>query len=292
MASLVNLALVGVLWAVAANAEGSSLLQLHTALTQKAQGHWSKTCAMYPGKRIVFLSVSSQFTDLFDNWLYHAAPHLNHATEQVVALAENAEVLPVLRQMSGAYGVNFDTQFDKSWHHIGNATSNCDHLTASYGSVVTHRPEVIKGMLEANCTVFYQDVDTAWKSSVLSVLDASGVHDVMLADDDPRDDGKPSRDLCSCLMYIQPTLTSREFVRRWAAADKGNVVNQPFMNDVLLDMRGWIDVHVLSNDQFPCGKNAANASKPVSLHANWLVGTRNKTAFFKKFHMWHIPDKE
>mmetsp|Transcript_55407 Transcript_55407/g.153406 ORF Transcript_55407/g.153406 Transcript_55407/m.153406 type:complete len:273 (-) Transcript_55407:52-870(-) len=268
-----------------------SHLQLTKLGAADAPELWSSHCAPYPGKRIVFVSVSSQFMDMFRNWLVHASPHLDPDTDQLVAYAENPEALPLLQRMSGLYGVRFDARVDRSWHQIGGADSNCRHGSASCASVVTHTPKVISDWLEANCAVLYHDIDTAWRSSVMSVLDSVGVHDVVATDDARHPNPSNLTNLCGCFLYVQPSAAGKAFARRWYDASKGKMFNQPAMNEVLSELHAELGVYVLPSPMFPNGWNAeANIKTAVAVHANYLKGTDSKIELLRKLSLWSERD--
>jgi len=252
---------------------------------------FSMGCKPYPGKRVVMVSANSQYYSMLDNWFFHAAPHLNPDTDQVVLIAEDAQSQRDFQNMSAPYGVHFDIYHDGDWAESKSGRdAGTTYMNPVWASVVTHRPRLLLRYLEAGCTVLYVDVDAMWIKSLPLALAAAGHHDLLITDD--RRDVTPGRSnyLCTCLLYLQPTPASRALVKRYGELAQGQQDDQFPFNKALSEHEGKIDYVVLPPAEFPNGVRFARnpkAKEAVWVHANWLRGFGAKIAFLKKHGMWH-----
>lgn len=152
---------------------------------------------------------------MLDNWFFHAAPHLNPDTDQVLLIAEDAPSLLSFQNMSAPYGVHFDLYHDEGWAESKSGRdAGTSYTSPVWASVVTHRPRVILRYLELGCTVLYADVDAMWIKSLPLALEAAGSHDLLLPDDRQKITPGRSDNLCTCLLYLQPTPASRALFKR------------------------------------------------------------------------------
>jgi len=153
--------------------------------------------------------------------------------------------------------------------------------------VTTHRPRQILRWLDEGCTVLYNDLDSAWVRPVFPVLDALGVHDIVVANDDLG--GGPGY-LCTCFLYVQPTAASRAFMEEWASAAAGQKRNQPAFNEVVAKNNTRATISVLPMSEFPPGgrlKERKDINSTVVAHANYLVGTQGKERRLEDLGLWH-----
>lgn len=222
---------------------------------------------------------------MFRNWLFHASRFLSPQTDQLVIAAESQNTVPIMKALSGLFGVHWDVQFSGS-------SGDNDKEVSTYGKgiwskVVTHRPSQILQLLNQGCSVLYQDIDTVWTRSMFPEIDSAGEFDAYIANDN---DNVKNRYLCTCLMYFHPTIANKQLMERWSSSIKGAKANQYPFNSVLTSMEksGSINFHVLSLLTFPPGKLAhLNNQTAVVLHANYVEGANGKVNFLKKYGYWN-----
>jgi len=156
------------------------------------------TCGAFPGQQVVLVTVDKDFMPFFQNWLHFAGPYLT-SSEQIVAFAEDGEVVPMLRRFLHegartpfkiAIPVN-ETAWDVSLaavsdsrdiYKIGVQDSHPFNSKA-YKEVVSRRPRQIRHFLEQNCSVLYADIDTAWVENPFRGISHAGNFEMYVTDD-------------------------------------------------------------------------------------------------------------
>jgi len=268
---------------VQANAQDGNWL----ALSPEARGNFSEHCTLYPGKRVVLVTVNVNYLNMFRNWLHFAQPYLQ-STEQLRVVAEQPEVVAPLQDIQQTYGFDL-VQPDVATQPIAASLLEGPYRSSEFVGVVGKRPDRLLDVMTAGCSVLYVDIDTAWvKDPFLSI---KGNADVYVTDDLPI----RGADYCTCLLYMNPSPASISFVREWAQR-MGTSMDQPVFNEVLREITehrapasmASLTHSVLPQDQFPPGLLAMVYTTPSVWHANWREGMNNKIDFLKSVGCWNI----
>lgn len=262
---------------------------------------FSPDCKPYPGKRVVLLTVDSEFMNFFQNWLIHAKPYLTK-TEQIVVVPEDEKAVPLLKEEQNKSGVSFDILPVKgkrgpvSLLQRNRLTPNFG--SQEYGALVTERPAHIANFIGRGCTVFYVDIDSAWARDPFQEIALAGKHDLYLTDDTPGNrmagvlDGTSNNwYACTCLLYLQPTKAVRGLVRKWSAEVESAWRNQPALNKVLREdheSKKTVDFALLPFGKFPPGKVGSQYKGAAIYHANYHKGIPDKIVYMKEMGVWKL----
>lgn len=256
----------------------------------------AKHCEPFPGKRVVLVTVSTDYFDMFTNWLSSAKRFL-HATEHLHMIAEDEEVVAPLEAF--LKGQEFDYSVASPQAPSALLSLQPPYNSSGYGNVVWERPKHIVSLLRVGCSVLYVDIDTVWMKDPFPEIEAAGSADLYIADDSPPPEGKILRNFCTCFMYFHPAGAAVSLLENWSAKATGKF-NQKIFNHVMKDA---VEAHtapkvgVLPVTQFPPGnvvlKPGASLlledspSDPAVYHANWRMGNTDKVHFFEVLGMWN-----
>jgi len=255
------------------------------------------TCSPFPGQQVVLVTANKDFMPFFQNWLSFAGSFLT-SFEQVVVIAEDAEVVPMLRSFlhKGARTpfkiVIPDNATVSGFPRTALLGIQDTHPIDSkaYKKLVTQRPSRLRHFLEQNCTVLYADIDTAWLKNPFDAISRAGDYEMYVTDDLKNGHtGLNSPYLCSCFLYMHPTSNVKAVISLWESMLKGKTdYDQPFFNKAFQKIRhrspGF--AVALPRKEFPPGCDVPD--HPTVLHANWIIGEQNKTKFLKEHGAWSL----
>jgi hypothetical protein len=262
---------------------------------------FSPDCKPYPGKRVVLLTVDSEFMNFFQNWLIHAKPYLTK-TEQIVVVPEDEKAVPLLKQEQNTSGLSFDILPVKGKRGPASLLQR-NRLTPNfgsqeYGALVTERPAHIANFIGRGCTVFYVDIDSAWAKDPFEEIALAGKHDLYLTDDTPGNrmagvlaGTSNNWYACTCLLYLQPTKAVRGLVRKWSGEVESAWRNQPALNKVLREdheSKKTVDFALLPFGKFPPGKVGSQYKGAAIYHANYHKGVSDKIDYMKEMGVWKL----
>lgn len=203
----------------------------------------------------MLVAVDTDFIDLFDNWYGHAKKFLTDK-EQVVAVAEDPQAIPVLQKVLKARPhANFEILAPPttanasgvskvSFMEVDSATTPFG--TKGYNEMMHNRPGHLLRFISQGCTVLYVDVDTIWLKSPFKDIADAGAHDLYVIDDGKNGGTQPPQpfwgkdmsslagcshnnipNFCGGFMYVRPTPHAQEFVREWSELSlSGQVKNE------------------------------------------------------------------
>lgn len=260
---------------------------------------FSLECKPYPGKRVVLLTVDSEFMNFFHNWLLHAKPFIT-STEQIVVIPEDDKAVPLLEEAQKSSNLSFDILSVKgkkgkaSLLQAGNGRLAPNFGSQAYGALVTERPAHIANFIGRGCTVFYVDIDSAWAKDPFQEIALAGKHDLYLTDDTPGNRMKTLGETwyaCTCLLYLQPTKAVRGLVRKWSAGVASAWRNQPALNKVLredFESKKSVDFKLLPFGMFPPGKVGNQYKDAAIFHANYHKGLPDKIAYMTQMGVWKL----
>jgi hypothetical protein len=256
---------------------------------------FSPDCKPYPGKRVVLLTVDSEFMNFFQNWLIHAKPYITK-TEQIVVIPEDEKAVALLREERTRSNISFEIfpVKGKRASLLQRSRLKPNFGSQEYGALVTERPSHIANFIGRGCTVFYVDIDSAWAKDPFQEIALSGKHDLYLTDDTP---GNRMAVLgnnwyaCTCLLYLQPTKAVRGLVRKWSAEVESAWRNQPALNKVLredYESKKSVDFKLLPFGKFPPGKVGDQYKNASIYHANYHKGIPDKIDYMKQMGVWKV----
>merc|ERR1719330_1746429 len=178
----------------------------------------AKHCEPFPGKRVVLVTVSTDYFDMFTNWLNSAKPFL-HDSEHLHMIAEDEEVVP--RLAAFLKDQDFDHSVAPPQAPAPSALLSLQppYNSAGYGTVVWGRPNHIMDLLQVGCSVLYVDIDTVWVKDPFVAIDAAGGADLYITNDTPE---KKEVNLCTCFLFFHPAAASKDLLQAWAAGAVGN----------------------------------------------------------------------
>jgi len=265
-------------------------------------------CGPFPGQHVVLVTVSADFMPFFQNWLHYSGPFLT-SSEQVVAFAEDEEVVPMLRRVlhegtrtrfkiaipaneeQTAWDVTMasDRSYSQDVYEIRIQDIH-PFGSKAYKEVVSQRPREIRHFLDQNCSVLYSDIDMAWLQNPFDAISRAGDYEMYVTDDrDKKPASLTSTYLCSCFLYMHPTSDVKAVMRRWEFLMQGKPDhNQPRFNTAFHAIRkrspGF--AVMLPRSEFPPG--VIETAHPTVLHANGRSGEEKKKSYLEKHGAWSL----
>lgn len=286
-----------------------------------------------PERAVILAGATSNFLDFLMNW-YISVAKIGHGGK-VLFIAED----------QGAYDYltdKFPKQVVKASDVVGDWTlPEQEHRTefnsAFFNTLVDRRPAYFRAVAEANVSFLYSDVDIVFLKDPFPFF--TGDYDLWVQEDTQTFEGATSRfpndkpggvirlkrhHLCTCFMFVRPTLASKILIERWdrsikrhLASGKGAVTNQGEWNRVLYaTLDSDVNLGVLPVSRFPsgciffpwpdpttqaglggCRKDQRQKfikafphwkSSIVMVHNNWVVGRENKVKRFKEANLWFV----
>lgn len=271
-----------------------------------SRGTFSDKCKLYPGKRVVLVTVNYEYLDMFQNWLHFAKPFLQ-STEQLRVVAEEIEAIKPLKAMQKDFHFDLVHRNDTAYFkHMQNGSTflevpenpaESENLVLApwnseeYKNLVFGRPNRLLSIVEAECSVLYADIDTAWVKDPFKDIGAAGEGEMYMTLDDPK-----KETYCSCFLYVHPKGTTKKFLREWQRRMKlpktHNVYgDQDILNEMIREPNSFsgLSKAVLPVEKFPPGKIQADSSQASVYHANWRKGHEAKVQFMIKNNVWVKP---
>lgn len=246
------------------------------------RGAFAQHCRLYPGKRVVLVTVNAEYLDMFKNWLHFAKPFLT-STEQLRVIAEEADAVAPLQEL----------REQSLWFDLV-SPSGASLVQAPFGSqgfnkLVGQRPSRVLALLKENCTVLYADIDTAWVKDPFLDIAAAGPGALVVTNDNENWKGSY---VCTCFLYMQPTPEVNNLTLLWArkmTTKRGQATNDQIMFDELLSAPAnlvGMKMAYLPVEKYPPGNLAQNHPNASVYHANWREGIEQKVAFMKEHKVW------
>ncbi|XP_022109305.1 UDP-D-xylose:L-fucose alpha-1,3-D-xylosyltransferase 1-like [Acanthaster planci] len=165
----------------------------------------------------------------------------------------------------------------------------------NYFGLLKKRQRYFLSLLKQGLEVLFTDSDTFWFSDPFPYF--QGDFDMSMVD---QKSPYPTRALnasyCAGFIYLRPTNTTLQFVRKWIMSLEGkNIMDQFVMNRLLrADQPVHVKVHPLDIHLFPSGpkfyqllEQNANYSAVV-MHAASIHGHAAKVAKFRSSNMWLV----
>lgn len=282
---------------VAAIRNGRSLLQTKAARSRHsydtlgstgavARAQFAGNCTLYPGKRVVMVTVSGEFVDMFKNWFHFAKPFLK-STEQLRVFAEDHAAVAPLQEM-----MKQSPQFDVvAPDGVSLLEMPYPYGSKGYKKLVNKRPDHLLSVLEAGCSVLYADVDTAWTKDPFHDIAEATPGDLYITRDT---DDVSSFYYCTCFMYMHPTPPVMFWTREWArrmettGATNQGVYSSMLQDGSLQDAQAKLNQVILPIEKFPPGMWADHAPDATVYHANWIIGHDAKIGFLKRHGVWKM----
>lgn len=244
--------------------------------------------------RITVATVSQGYFSFFMNWM---ASVEKHNITNVVVVALDME----------AYESLIEVQPGRTFLHSSpkrneSAVDPPLHGTVDFIDMVGNRPMILVEFLKLGYTVLYSDIDAVWLRDPYSVIEKEqGNYDLLGHAD------LLVNNICTCFLYIRPTIASMELLWRWRTEIASFFIHdesewratvfanqQPF-NIVLKAMRESyrINFGMLKAADFPDGKTVFvwegydwTNEKPCIIHANWLKGYASKKQALIDAGLW------
>lgn len=179
------------------NASVQLQLLAKPASAVRAEPITSPTCALYPGKRIVMVTVTGKYLAMFENWHHHAKRFFTE-TEQLVAIAEDEAAAEHLRSLALASTPPFKvigSEVSAALYASDTAkvlpqaapeykASQGDPEVRTHREVLSRKPRHLLMFLKQNCTVLYSDVDMVWLKDPFVEISAFSGRELLLTNDD------------------------------------------------------------------------------------------------------------
>lgn len=240
--------------------------------------------------RVTVVGVNSGYMDMFQLWLERAQAQgvRNH-----VIMAYDQETYQSLQGTGRAVFPLAGCEESRA-----GATAAFDYNSADFNQLTRTRPALLKPLLDLGYTVFYSDIDTAYRRNPYEVFD-----EMLLAEPEldliVSGDGCASL-WCSCLLYLRPRPKTTLLMETWLAESQvdSSVDDQMTLNQVKdrLAAAGAGLRHGLVPDWvFPSGKTMfKNANYdwdrhpegPAVVHANWMTGHDLKLSILRNTTLW------
>mmetsp|Transcript_25900 Transcript_25900/g.74848 ORF Transcript_25900/g.74848 Transcript_25900/m.74848 type:complete len:297 (-) Transcript_25900:118-1008(-) len=249
---------------------------------------FNRDCKAFPNKRIIMVTPNLEYWDMFLNWVHHASVYMSE-NDQLVVVAQDEGIVTMLQNSSFTF-MDLDGTLNirtVTKHKVVGPFSSSE-----FRALVGKRAAQILYFLKLNCTVLYSDVDNVWLGDVFQDIAEAGSHDLYITDDSSDNALTERWYFCTCLLYLQPSPSVRELMQNWTNAVSDKTNNQPPFNQVLkrdYATRQLVDFTVLPYGAFPPGCSADRFwGTPAMhvLHANYIVGMKNKTQFLVDHHVW------
>jgi hypothetical protein len=238
------------------------------------------TCSMFPGKRVVLVTVSAAYYDMFRNWLHYASRYLDKSTEQLVVTPLDQWIGAALEKMKNETELPFPFEVGIRPGQPTDVRRMANYGSGNFAFFMAKRPSQILEWLDAGCTTFFVDIDTVWMRPVFPALQAAGAYDLYLSHN--------AGGVCGCFLYANPTPANKYLMRRWTSLLQPGKGNEPPLNRAVGSTH--LNATVLSTPEFPSGK-VAQAFKCKGtvriLHANYRVGLGAKIQFLASWGKWN-----
>lgn len=238
-------------------------------------------------RRVVVAASNAEYVDFCDNF---AQSLLSLSVTNFVLIALDEIAYERLREK---YKTRTIAYFDPTHHTAGEAVFR----SQAFRDLTSTRPRFLRPFLEANYTVFYNDIDAVWRQNAWKALPVSDTGK-----------GKPSTivfgdgpgQLCTCLMYLTPEAIG--LVNEWIdEIEKGSHDTDQFAFIDVCKRRkvrfrgGQTDqiVVVRFDPRFPTGKeydwfgSSKQEDGAVIVHNNWITGKQHKLHRFQQAGLWH-----
>jgi rhamnogalacturonan II specific xylosyltransferase len=242
--------------------------------------------------RVVVVASNFEFIDFADNYVNSLVTR-NVTNFVIVPLDEKA-----YRSLHAAYP-------DHTLPTLPGLQSlpegKADFGSQEFKLLTASRPIFLRQLLQKGYAVLYNDIDMVWQRNAWDVIDqrdsdpnANVPLDIMLWKDS-------KYQICTCLMYLKPTLETLKLLDAWEVEIQTEVwghdqdaFDHMARNRKLPRLGGTRDhIKVSVNDvQFPSGKDfswnqsAPSNAKAVIVHNNWIRGKSNKRERFDTAGMW------
>jgi hypothetical protein len=238
------------------------------------------TCSTFPGKRVVLVTVSAAYYNMFRNWLHYASRYLDNSTDQLVVTPLDQWIGAALERMKNETELPFPFEVGIRPGQPTSARRMANYGSHNFAFFMSKRPLQILEWLNAGCTTFFVDIDTVWMRPVFPAFQAAGAHDLYLTHN--------AGGVCGCFLYANPTPANKYLMQRWNAMLQPGKGNEPPLNRAVGSIH--LNATVLPTPEFPSG-NMAHAFKCQGtiriLHANFLVGLGPKTHFLQSWGKWN-----
>lgn len=223
----------------------------------------------------VLLSLSSDFVDMFENWLHFY--HLLSLDMTVVLVAEDHATFIKYKDRS-----DVETQCGRGCREFGEAGFSYD--TPGYRGLVSHRAAYILQALQKYSSVIYSDVDTVWLADPRPFFTGNGTDIWMSVDENvsvtlssaahtqavkrhpaaARHDARAAEQasqgpnasfiLCTGFMAILRTRGTVSLMQAWdCELTMAPQLNQPLLNHLIQQMNQSVTVSRLDRQLFPSG---------------------------------------
>ncbi|KAL1546376.1 UDP-D-xylose:L-fucose alpha-1,3-D-xylosyltransferase mgp4 [Salvia divinorum] len=254
---------------------------------------------------LIVCAVSEAYLSFLNNWLISIARQKHH--DKVLVIAEDYATLFKVNERWPGHAVLVPPALEAAAaHKFG---------SQGFFNFTARRPQHLLQILELGYNVMYNDVDMVWLEDPFPYLE--GKHDVYFMDDmayvkplnhshDLPPPGKKGRTyICSCLIYLRPTVGAKLLMKKWieelqdqpwSRAKKAN--DQPAFNWALNKTAGQVNVYLLPQKAFPTGglyfRNKTWARETegmhVIIHNNYIIGFEKKTKRFRDYGLWLVDE--
>lgn len=195
---------------------------------------------------VIVSIVNSGYLDFCENWI-RSIEKVGYA-DRILLFAEDDEAYNALDSKWPGHVVKYHSTY------IPKANGSAhDFGSLGFFLMTERRPDYLRAILQLGVNVFYNDLDMVWLGDPFPSM--TGDYDVWVQDDweewngitggvttsMERDVVFPSRfwrNICSCLIYLQPTKASIQLMQFWADIMslkdwKPPIQDQPFFNKAL-----------------------------------------------------------
>lgn len=219
----------------------------------------------------VMVSVSTGFSDMFENWWYHYKK-LN-LTIPVFVVAEDSLTMTKYRDNTNFILIECDNNNIED-------TKAFSYATKTYKKLVSKRPAHMLGKISLGYNLIYTDIDTIWLKDPRPFF--TGNHDLWASLDG-------TRYYCTGFIACKSSPSTITFLKKWNnTLSKSNQLNQPIFNKLIKNSS--ISHSPLSRRLFPSGnlyfKGNKSNTEVVVIHNNYIIGHDRKVKRFKKYGLW------
>jgi Nucleotide-diphospho-sugar transferase len=247
-------------------------------------------------RRVVVAATNAEYVDFMDNF-----------AQSLLSLKITNFILIALDPLAYHRLTNERSYGDRTipfYDELRHTTEEAVFGNPAFRQLTSTRPRFLRPFLQANYTVFYNDIDVVWRQNAWDALTPVVTASAGNNNNKPISTivfGDGPSQLCTCLMYLTPNAI--DLVDEWMAEiqNGSHETDQFAFIDVCkrrnVRFRGGQTDQILVirfDPRFPTGKEYnwtipkdATTDPAVIVHNNWIKGKQAKLERFQSAGLWH-----
>ena len=253
-------------------------------------------------RTVVITQASCGYLQFADNWVVHIRVAGVH---NFLIVAEDETAEGYLRDQYPGHVVAASMLTNVP---LPQRSELIEYWSAGFSQMSCMRPTYMQAVLHLGFSVLWLDLDVAVFVNPFRLL-PQGMEYIGVDDSGTLDSEQDSANLCTCFLFLRPTLRVQQLLQMWARRCQNSTSNDQIeWNNVFTTReRKTTDYYIMPQRVFPDGsvvdKRAGSVSdaqsgavppdlRPGWLHANFRIGHGLKREFFMHSRAWQArsPD--